>query len=119
MRFLRYLTIWLKKIIPKDAQCSETELCILATILRFLVFEIWSIAYSTLVMYLFHPHKTHYFVGRFVLNTPHRRLIRFWIEFLKPTGYRVLLVMVFKPGSQISQVPDQCSTNDEYKIDHI
>ena len=35
----KMLTIWLKKnfIVPKDAQCSETD---------FLVFEIWSISYS-------------------------------------------------------------------------
>ena len=50
--FLRYvLTIWLKKIIPKDAQCSDTDSWAhVFFFVRFLVFELWLILYSTFVV---------------------------------------------------------------------
>ena len=41
----------------------------------------------------------------------------FWIEFPKPTGYRVLLVSVSESGSQNS-VSLQFTTNAVYKIYH-
>ena len=30
-----------KKIVPEDEQCFETDLTLIVTVLRFLVFEIW------------------------------------------------------------------------------
>ena len=47
---LDHLTEITKKIVPEDAQCSEADLCMLWTVLRFLVCEIWSILYSNFVM---------------------------------------------------------------------
>ena len=37
------------KIVPENAQCHETNLALILTILRSLVFEIWSIFYSEFV----------------------------------------------------------------------
>ena len=43
--------LWPKKnFVPKDAQCYETDLCMLWTVMRFLVLEIWSILYSNFVV---------------------------------------------------------------------
>ena len=36
--------------IPDDAQSSETDLCMLWTVVQFLVFEIWPILYSNFVV---------------------------------------------------------------------
>ena len=52
-KFLEYLSPFDqndKKKIPEDAQCSETDLALILTILRFLVFKIWSIVYSNFVV---------------------------------------------------------------------
>ena len=91
--------VWIFFFVLKDAQCSETDFAHL-TILRFWLFEIWSILYKTFVI-KWGRRRIQKFTPRnppFVGASPPSPGC-FWIESPKPTGYWVSLASHSESGS--------------------
>ena len=92
----------------EDAQCSEAGL----TVLRFLVFEIWSILYSKFLVNWRFMEKL---LGG--LGPPQplgcRQALLHWLEFSKSTGCQVSITWV-----SVSEFV-YYTRNVEYKFDHV